>query len=84
MFEIDDKGETTMFEIDDMELDHVTGGAVGPTDPSPTATGAVTYKCPNCGAVIYASTRDMSVTCPNRKCMSTFNVRKGRLIACSL
>ena len=40
--------------------------------------------CPNCGAVIYASTRDMSVTCPNRKCMSTFNVRKGRLIACSL
>ena len=40
--------------------------------------------CPNCGAVIYASTRDMSVTCPNRKCMSTFNVRKGRLVACSL
>ena len=73
-----------MFEINDMELDSVTGGAGGAADPSPMATGAVTYRCPNCGAAINASSRDMTVTCPNMKCRGTFRVKKGKLIACSL
>lgn len=67
-----------MTELKDTELDAVSGGTTG--TPAPTPTGAVTYKCPKCGQTISASTRDMTVTCPNVKCRSSFRVKNGSLV----
>ena len=64
------------FELSDDELDAVIGG----TTAVPSPTGGVTYTCTKCGHVINASTRDMTVTCPNLKCRSTFQVKNGKLI----
>lgn len=66
----------------DMELDldalrNVTGGVANVSEPVPT--GSVRYECTVCGAVIDASTRDMTVTCPNLKCRCQFQVRNGKL-----
>ena len=65
--------------IDEQELENVSGGV---TDaPAPTPTGGVSYKCPVCGTSIAASTRDMTVTCPNLKCRRQFQIKNGKLIA---
>lgn len=66
-------------KISELELENVTGGVTDP--PAPTATGGVTYKCPACGTSIAASTRDMTVTCPNIKCRRQFQVKNGKLTA---
>ena len=65
--------------VSELELEKVAGGV---TDtPAPSPTGGVTYKCPACGTSIAASTRDMTVTCPNLKCRRQFQVKNGKLIA---
>lgn len=64
-------------ELNDRELDTVTGGAG--SVPLPTATGGVTYQCTECKTVINASTRDTQVTCPNMKCRCRFQVSGGKL-----
>ena len=63
-------------ELNDDALDEVTGG----TTAAPAPTGGVTYTCTKCGHVINASTRDMTVTCPNLKCRCVFQVKNGKLI----
>lgn len=63
--------------ISEQDLEQVAGGVTA----APTPTGGVVYQCTACGASINASTRDMSVTCPNLKCRCQFHVRNGKLIA---
>ena len=64
--------------LDDDALDAVLGGTADPAAPVPT--GGVTYTCTKCGHVINASTRDMTVTCPNMKCRCAFQVKQGKLV----
>lgn len=66
-----------MSELNEQELDTVTGGSAAP--PDPMASGFVVYECPVCHAQISADTRSTSVTCPNRNCRQTFQIKKGRL-----
>ena len=67
-----------MEELTEDVLDAVTGGFAAPPTPGPT--GGVTYKCPACGATISASTRGVTVKCPNLNCWSKFRVQDGKLI----
>lgn len=67
-----------MSELKEEVLGAVTGGIA--EDPSPSATGGVTYKCIYCHQTINASSRDVIVTCPNMKCRARFKVSGGSLV----
>ena len=68
-----------MYQLNDAELDTVSGGTTAA--PEPTPTGGTTYKCPSCGTAINAATRDTTVTCPNIMCRKTFKISKGKLVS---
>lgn len=70
-----------MFKLGEDELGAITGGTGGTPDPMPT--GGVTYKCTVCGTPINASSRDMTVTCPNVGCRCSFRVKNGKLVPLS-
>ena len=63
------------YELNEKELDAVTGGTGEPAAPTPT--DSVTYTCPHCGTDIHASARDEYVTCPNVSCRQQYLVKEG-------
>ncbi len=65
-----------MRELNENDLCAVTGGTA-----AAAPTGSVVYTCPNCGTVISASSRDTSVTCPNVRCRTLYQVENGKLVS---
>lgn len=63
-------------ELDLDQLQDISGGS---TIALPMPTGDVVYKCPACGKNFDASSRDMTVTCPNVKCRTSYRVQGGKL-----